>query len=183
MCVQRKFRPRLWPSLAFIVVFAPIWLAWVTELQRGGRQLEEMWGSVPVLYELLLFVLVPSPVFRPAGTLSEDHEPSFQYAVRTGTLPLASLFGDWTEELMERRCGLERALRALPTCMVISAGCILDATADRPTGCEYFIACGATAVFLGIVLMNMVNARLANLCSLEVQLQLQRQHLAMTAHL
>jgi hypothetical protein len=168
-------------ALVFVNFFLiPVSLAWLRDLWPGSSHWDQLWGNLPLFSEFLLFVLIPSPVLKPACTLSEDHVLSFQYAVRTGILPLASLFSDWTAELMDWRCGLEKFLKALPAAILISAGSTVYAAAVIPVSSAYFLTCAATSVFLGIVLIKLIKARLRNVCSLEEQLKLQRKHLAMS---
>ncbi|MDQ0691014.1 hypothetical protein [Arthrobacter sp. W4I7] len=177
--MRLEYRTRLLSALAFgHVVLIPVSLAWLTDLGPESSQADQLWGNLPVLCGLLLFVLIPSPVLKPACTLSEDHRPPFQYAVRTGVLPLASLFSDWTTELTDWRCGLEKLLDALPAAILISAGSPVYAAAVIPVNSAYFLTCAATSGFLGIVLIEWLKARFRNVCSLEEQLKLQRKHLA-----
>jgi ABC-type siderophore export system fused ATPase/permease subunit len=129
---------------------------------------------------MLLFVLIPSPVLKPACTLSEDHMLCFAYAVRTGILPLASLFTDWTTELKGWRCGLERVLNVLPAATMISAGSSIYLAALVPGSYACFLTSAALSVFLGILLIKLISARLRNICSIEEQLHLQKQYLATT---
>jgi hypothetical protein len=80
-------------------------------------------------------------------------------------------------ELISWRRGLERVLRALPATILISAGSTVYAAAALPGSFAYFLTSTATSIFLGLVLIELTKARLRNVCSLEEQLQLQRQYL------
>jgi hypothetical protein len=176
--MRLECRRRLWPALVFLNVFPiPLWLAWQADARPGTVYWDLLWGNLPIFCGLFLFVLVPSPILKPASALSEDQMRCFRYAVRTGMLPLASLFRDWTTELIQCRRGLERALRALPASILVSAGSAVYAAAALPGSYGYFLTSAAMAVFLGVVLMEQTRGRLQNICSLEEQLQLQNLYL------
>jgi hypothetical protein len=166
------------PTLAFLNFFLiPLWLAWEADARPGTAFWDLLRGNLPVFCGLFLFVLIPSPVLKPACTLPNDQRRYFRYAVGTGILPLASLFSDWTMELIAWRRGLERVLRALPATILVSAGSNVYAAAAIPGSKSYFLTSAAMSVFLGPVLTKLTRARLRSLCSLEEQLQLQRQYL------
>jgi len=171
-------RRRLLPALVFLNVFLiPLWLAWQADARPGTVYWDLLWGNLPLFCGLFLFVLVPSPILKPASALSEDQMRCLRYAVQTGTLPLASLFSDWTTELFERRRGLERALHAVPSIILISAGSTVYVAAALPGSYGYFLTNAAMAVFLGLVLTEHTRARLKSIRSLEEQLQLQNLYL------
>lgn len=176
--IRLECRRRLWPALVFLILFLiPLWLAWQTEARPGTAYGDLLRGNLPVFCGLFLFVLVPSPILKPASALPEDQMRCFQYAVGTGILPLASLFRDWTTELIACRQGLERVLRALPVAILISVGGTVYAAAALPGSYGYFLTNAVMSVFLGLVLIGQTRARLSNICSLEEQLQLQNIHL------
>jgi hypothetical protein len=177
--MRPESRRRLWPALVFLNVFLiPLWLAWQADARPGTAYWDLLWGNLPAFWGLFLFfVLIPSPILKPASALPEDQIRCFQYAVGTGILSLASLFGDWTTELIECRKGLERVLRALPVAILISVGSTVYAAAVLPGSYGYFLTSAAMAVFLGVVLMEQTRGRLQNICSLEEQLQLQNLYL------
>lgn len=176
--IRPERRRRLLPGLVFVSVFlVPVWLAWLADLRPGSSHWDLLWESLPLFCGLFLFVLIPSPVLKPACTLPEDHMRSFEYAVRTGTLPLASLFIDWTPDLICWRGGLERILRALPATILVSAGSTAYAAAVLPGSWAYFLTSTIMCIFLGVVFMKLIRTRLRNICSLEEQLQLQNQYL------
>ncbi len=171
-------RRRLVPALVFLNVFLiPLWLAWQADARPGTAYWDLLRGNLPVFCGLFLFVLVPSPILKPGSTLPNNQLRCFRYAVGTGILPLASLFRDWTTELVERRRGLERALRALPVAILISGGSTVYAAAVLPGSYGYFLTSAAVSVFLCPVLMEQTRAHLRNICSLEEQLQLQNLYL------
>lgn len=176
--IRLECRRRLLPALFFLNVFLiPLWLAWQADARPGTAYWDLLQGNLPVFYGLFLFVLVPSPILKPASTLPNNQLRCFRYAVGTGILPLASLFSDWTSELVERRCGLERVLSALPAIILIVAGSNVYAAAVLPVSYGYSLTSAAMAVFLGPVLLEQTGARLRNVCSLEEQLQLQNLYL------
>lgn len=176
--MRLECRSRLLPALAFLNVFLiPLWLAWQADARPGMGHWDLLWGNLPVFCGLFLFVLSPSPILKPACALSDDQMRCFRYAVRTGILPLASLFSDWTTELIEWRSGLERVLRALPAAILISAASTVYAAAVLNLSYAYFLTSAAVPVFLDLVLIELIKASLRNVCSLEEQLQLQRQYL------
>lgn len=176
--MRPECRRRLLPALVFLNVFLiPLWLAWQADAPPGTAYWDLLRGNLPVFCGLFLFVLIPSPILKPASALPEDQMRCFRYAVGTGILPLASLFRDWTTELVERRRGLERVLRALPAINLISAGSNVYAAAALPGTYGYFLTSAAVAVFLGLVLTEQTRARLRSICSLEEQLQLQNLYL------
>lgn len=46
--------------------------------------------------------------------ISEGHKGQLRYALRSGVLPLASLFSDWRDALEQQERAYSLALRALP---------------------------------------------------------------------
>lgn len=176
--LRLECRRRLLPAFVFLNVFLiPLWLAWQADARPGTAYWDLLRGNLPVFCGLFLFVLIPSPILKPASALPEDQIRCFQYAVGTGILSLASLFRDWTKELLECRKGLERVLRALPVAILISGGSTVYAAAVLPGSCGYFLTSAAMSVFLGLVLIEQTKDRLRNICSLEEQLQLQNLYL------
>jgi hypothetical protein len=141
----------------------------VRESERKGTVRRRLAGSPGV---------GPSTQFRAARLpLPEDQMRCFRYAARTGVLPLASLFRDWTTELTECRRGLERVLRALPATILVSFGSTVYGAAVLPGSYGYFLTNAVMSVFLGLVLIEQTRARLRNVGSLEEQLQLQNHYL------
>ncbi|CCQ44457.1 hypothetical protein ARTSIC4J27_383 [Pseudarthrobacter siccitolerans] len=176
--MRLESRRRLLPALVFLIVFLiPLGPAWQADARPGTAYWDLLRGNLPVSCGLFLFVLIPSPILKPASALPEDQMRCFQYAVRTGILPLASLFRDWTTELAECRRGLERVLRALPATILVSFGSTVYAAAVLPGSYGYFLMNAAMSVFLGLVLIELTRARLRNVGSLEEQLQLQNHYL------
>lgn len=176
--MRLECRRRLWPALVFLIVFLiPLWLAWQTDARPETAYWDLLRGNLPIFCGLFLFVLIPSPILKPASALPEDQMRCFRYAARTGILPLASLFRDWTTELTECRRGLERVLRALPATILVSFGSTVYAAAVLPGSYGYFLTNAAMSVFLGLVLIELTRARLRNVGSLEEQLQLQNHYL------
>lgn len=171
----------LWPALFLVTCFViPVWLAMRTDVHPGTSHWDHLWENLPLLGGLLLFVLTPSPFLRSAYTLSNDQMRCFRYAIRTGTLPLASLFSDWTTDLMGSRRSLETLLNALPAAILVSAGSTAYATSLVHGSYTYFLTSAASSVFLGIVLFKLAAVRLRNICLLQEQLQVQAEYLAMT---
>lgn len=176
--IRLECRRRLLPALFFLNVFLiPLWLAWQADARPGTAYWDLLRGNLPVFCGLFLFVLIPSPILKPASALPEDQLRCFRYAASTGILPLASLFRDWTTELTECRRGLERVLRALPAIILVSFGSTFHAAAVLPGSYGYFLTSAAVSLFLRPVLIEQTRARLRNICSLEEQLQLQNFYL------
>jgi len=176
--VWQECRIRLVPSLVVFNLFFPVWLAWLTESRPGGDLLDQLQENLPFSCVLLLFVIVPSPVLRSTGAPMEHHMLSLHYSVRTGFLPLASLFADWTPELKGLRSSLVGIRKALPAAILMSAGSSIYIAATVPESHAFFLTTAAHSVFVGILLNKLITARLWNICSLEEQLRLQKHYLA-----
>lgn len=65
--------------------------------------------------------------------------------------------------------------------MLISAGCAVYVASAIPGSYAYFLTSAALSVFLGMLLIKLVEERLRNIYSVEQQLQLQKQYLATSA--
>jgi hypothetical protein len=65
--MRPECRRRLLPALVFFNVFLiPLWLAWQADARPGTAYLDLFRGNLPVFCGLFLFVLVPSPILKPA---------------------------------------------------------------------------------------------------------------------
>lgn len=176
--VWQECRIRLVTALVLVDLFLPVWLAWLTESRPESDLRDQFRENLPLFCGMLLFVLIPTPALKSPGTLPEHQMLCLRYAARTGLLPLASLFTDWTTELKGWRRGLEIVLKALPATTLISAGSSIYIAATVPGSCAYLLMAASLSVFLGILLIKLIEARLRNICSIEEQLQLQKRYLA-----
>jgi hypothetical protein len=92
--------------------------------------------------------------------MPEGHQDQLRYALRSGVLPLASLFSDWRDELAQQGRTYSLALRALPagTAVVI----LIDGyrMLRDPAGRLFFLCCAVATALLGVAVLAFSAVRL-----------------------
>ncbi|TAP42862.1 hypothetical protein [Arthrobacter sp. S39] len=111
------------------------------------------------------------PARAPPAAMPEEHQDQLKYAVRSGALPLASLFCDWPVELAQQGSAYSLALRALRagTAVVIlidGYGILRD-----PAGRFFFLYCAVATATLGVAVFAFSTVRLKNIHAVEGQLR------------
>lgn len=103
--------------------------------------------------------------------MPEGHQDQLKYALRSGVLPLASLFSDWRDELAQQARTYSLALRALPAgtaalTFIDGYGFFRD-----PDSGLLFLCCAVATATLGIAVFAFSAARLKSIEALEAKLR------------
>jgi hypothetical protein len=120
-------------------------------------------SAVHLLAAALFLTLRPLPPVKAA--LPEEHQDVFRYALRSGVLPIASLFSDWRHEVARQAAAQILALRVLPTGTVLAIlpdvyGIYLD-----PEGRHFFLSCAAATTAFAAAAFTLSAVRLKTLAS------------------
>jgi hypothetical protein len=108
----------LWLLAAASVSLVPMCLVLLLDLHPGTTYTDHLSSAVHLLAAALFLTLRPLPPVKAA--LPEEHQDLFRYALRSGVLPIASLFSDWSHELARLAKAQILALRVLPTGTVLA---------------------------------------------------------------
>lgn len=164
-----------WVPVGAAVLALPCCVLVLLELHPGTTFLDHLSGALTLLGAGLLLM-----VQRPAGlehrrALPREHVEAFRYAIRSGALPLASLFSDWSGELAHHRFLLKTALRCLPavTCAVLAMdlyGMLMYAE-DQ----SFFLISALAAAVSGMAAFSRATIALRNVQVLENRLRQQQQ--------
>lgn len=116
----RKFRSSLLGLLAAGSYFLPCCLILLMDFYPGTSSADHLSSAAHLLAAGLILVLHPLLPSQAIGTrLPEEHKDQLRYALRSGALPLASLFSDWSGELAYRDKIHSLALRVLPAITIV----------------------------------------------------------------
>jgi len=102
-------RPAFWAGTALqLVMTAQIWVALQVALNPGTTFRDHLWPSgavfaVVITVSTLISPLLMKAVLKDDDSLSDEQTAALDLALRTGVLPLASLFADWGPTLRKRR--------------------------------------------------------------------------------
>ena len=164
-----------WVPVGAAVLALPCCVLVLLELHPRTPFLDHLNGAFMLLGAGLLLT-----VRRPAGgqhrrALPSEHVQAFRYAIRSGALPLASLFSDWSGELAHHRFLLEAALRCLPAarCAVLAMdlyGMLLYAEEQA-----FFLISALTTAVSGLAAFSHATIALTNVRVLENRLRQQQQ--------
>lgn len=161
----------LWLLAAGAILFLPCCLVVLVDSNPGTTYADHLSSAMLLLGAALLLILSPLPPGTVTDAVPEEHNEVFRYALRSGTLPIASLFSDWKGEIARRRRVLQLVLRALPTGTSVVIALELYGTLIDPAGDGFFLlAAGITAVF-GAAMLAVTAIRLRNLCAVEDRLR------------
>jgi hypothetical protein len=136
-------------------------------------------GAISLLASGLLLLIAPTTGISQDRALPDDHFQVFRYALRSGVLPIASLFSGWNGELARQRNLLKKARRSLP----IGTGAVL--TMDMygilvdPKGHDFFLVLALASMVVGVTAFSTLTIRLQNILAVEERLRLQTQLLEM----
>src|SRR6478609_1782454 len=118
---------RMLPCWAFgagTALALPPCVVWQLELHPGTTYLDHVAATSALLCGVAFLLIAPSPRTDPDGSLPDEHIDVFRYAIRSGVLPIASLFSDWTRPLEQLRNVLAVVLRILP--VITGAAVVMD---------------------------------------------------------
>lgn len=175
---RRLSRPAFWATIALQLVWsAQLWVAIQVALDPGTSFRDHLWPW-PVIFAVGLAVTTNflSPLLERGdieddGRLSDEQTAALELALRTGTLPLVSLFADWRSALSKRRRDLMSGRWVGPILMVgFIALNIYDSLVDPDGAWFYWIS----ALFYAVIAVTgEVNTRqrLRHVRTLEHQLE------------
>ncbi|ACL39700.1 hypothetical protein Achl_1717 [Pseudarthrobacter chlorophenolicus A6] len=174
--MPRLFDPVLSWSLAGAAVFAlPSCLMLMLEMHPGTMYPDHLAGAFTVVAAGILLLIRPSSAPGPRKRLPEAHVAAFRYAVRSGVLPLTSLFSDWSGELAHHRFLLKSALRGLPgvtwAVLIMDLYGMLAYTKDV----AFFLSCALAAAGFSLAAFSRATIALTNVFALEHHLRHQQQ--------
>jgi hypothetical protein len=160
-----------WLHAACFVVLLPCCLVLCLDLYPGTTYADHLSSAVGLLAAGILLVLKLLPDQALPAALPEGHQDQLKYALRSGVLPLASLFSDWRDELAQQGRTYSLALRALPagTAVVIlidGYGILRD-----PGGGLFLLCCAAATALLGVAVFAFSAVRLKNIYAMEGKLR------------
>lgn len=137
-------RPSFWGATALQGLMASqLFVAVGAVLNPETTFRGQVWPSGAIYAVTITVFLFFFPLFTPdtvknPDNLSDEQSATIELALRTGTLPAASLFADWGPALERRRRGLAVGRWVLP---VLMAGCIAlnvyDSVID-PSGAWFY---------------------------------------------
>jgi hypothetical protein len=141
------------------------------DLYPGTTYADHLSSAAGLLSAGILLAVKPLPAPAPPAALPEEHQGQLKYALRSGVLPLASLFSDWRDELAQRRRTYSLALRALPagTAVVVlidGYGILRD-----PAEGLFFLCCAVATALLGVAVFAFSAVRLKNIDAVEGKLR------------
>lgn len=167
-------RPGFWTSTALqLVVMAQLWVALQVVLDSGSSFRDHWPGAAVFAVVFMVFTLLYPLLARykvDAG-LSDEQTAALEQALRTGALPLVSLFADWGAALNKRRRDLESGRWVGPILIAgVIALNIYDSFVDPDGVWFYWISVLFYAV-LGVTGEVSVIRRLRRVRALEHQLK------------
>jgi hypothetical protein len=157
------------------MTFLPCCLVLLLNLYPGTTYELHLSSAVQLLTSGIMVALKPSPAHALTVRMLEEQRIQLHYALRTGVLPLASLFSDWRDELAHYESAYSLALRVLPagTAMVILFdiyGFLRD-----PTEGLFFLACAVATATFGVAAFASSAVRLQEVNVVEGKLRDQIQ--------
>ncbi|WP_018763301.1 hypothetical protein [Arthrobacter sp. 135MFCol5.1] len=172
--------PLPWLLAAASLLILPCILALFLDLQPGTRITDHLPTAISVLITGLALMFSPRQGDTTKVGVPEDHQESLAYGIRTGTLPIASLFSDWRSELANRMTAYSSTLRILPTATAGATALDLYAALIDPTGGLFFLVSAAATLALGLGTYALSALRLTNTRILEDKLSRQIRLLEVT---
>lgn len=103
--------------------------------------------------------------------MPEGYQDQLKYAIRSGVLPLASLFSDWRDELAQQREAYSLALRALPAVTAVVTLIDVYGVLRDPAGGLFFLCCAVATATLGVAVFALSAVRLRNIYAVEGKLR------------
>lgn len=160
--------PRLWLLAAASVSLVPVCLVLLLDLHPGTTYTDHVSSAIHLVAAALFLTLRP---LLPAKTaLPEEHQDLFRYALRSGVLPIASLFSDWRHELAKGAKAQILALRVLPAGTGLAI--LLDVYGMHldPGGRHFFLSCAAATTVFAAAAFTVSAVRLKGICLIEAKL-------------
>lgn len=159
-----------WLLAAGSVLILPCILALLLDLHPGTTYTDHLPSAILLLITGLALALSPLQPDRMKDTVPEEHKDALAYAIRTGALPIASLFSDWRSDVDRQGRTYSRALRILPTATAVALSLDLYAGRIDPAGSPFFLLAAAATLTFGLGTYVFSAVRLTNICRLENKL-------------
>jgi hypothetical protein len=161
----------LLPCCVVLCLLLPCCVVLCLDLYPGTTYMNHLSSAVGLLAAGILLVLKPLPPRALPAALPEEHRDHLEYALRSGVLPLASLFSDWREELAQQGRAYSLVLRALPAgttavILIDGYGMLRD-----PAGRLFFLWCAVATALLGVAVFAFSAVRLKNINAVEGKLR------------
>jgi hypothetical protein len=159
----------LWLLAGASVSLVPMCLVLLLDLHPGTTYTDHLSCAVHLLAAALFLTLRPLPSVK--AELPEEHQALFRYALRSGVLPIASLFSDWSHELARLAKVQISALRVLPIWTVLAI--LLDVYGVHldPAGDHFFLWCAVATTAFAATAFTFSAVRLRNICVIEAKLR------------
>ena len=160
-----------WLPAACFVSLLPCCMVLCLDLYPGTTCMDHLSSAAGLLAGGTLLVLKPLPARALPSTLPEEHREHVKYALRSGVLPLASLFSDWRDELAQLKRVYSLAIRVLPAGTALAI--IIDGYGilRDPTGSLFFLCCAVATAILGVAVFAVSAVRLTNIEAVEGKLR------------
>lgn len=159
-----------WLLAAGSLLILPCILALLLDLHPGSTYTDHLPSAILLLVTGLALTLTPLPPDTTKNTVPKEHKDVLAYAIRTGALPIASLFSDWRSEVARQGRTYSRALRILPTATAVAITLDLYAVLIDPAGSLFFLLSVAATLTFGLGTYVFSAVRLTNTCLLEDKL-------------
>lgn len=140
------------------------------DLYPGTTYMDHL-SSTVVLFAGLLPALKPLPGRTMPDAMPEGYQDQLKYAIRCRVLPLASLFGDWRDELAQQRETYSLALHALPAVTAVVILIDVYGVLRDPAGGLFFLCCAVATATLGVAVFAFSAVRLRNIYAVEGKLR------------
>ncbi|MDQ0924620.1 hypothetical protein QF038_003128 [Pseudarthrobacter sp. W1I19] len=140
------------------------------DLYPGTTYMDHLSSAVVLLAAGLLLALKPLPGGTMPDAMPEGHQGQLKYAIRSGVLPLASLFSDWSDELAQQRETYSLALRVFPAVTAVVTLIDVYGFLRDPAGGPLFLCCSVATATLGVAVFAFSAVRLRNICVVEGKL-------------
>lgn len=162
-----------WPWLpaGCFVILLPCSMVLCLDLYPGTTYMDHLSSAVGLLAAGILLALKPLPAQALPAAMPEEHRDQLKYALRSGALPLASLFSDWREELAQQERTYSLALRALPAGTVVVTLIDVYGIFRDTDGGLFFLWCAVATAGLGVAVFAFSAVRLTNIYAVEGKLR------------
>lgn len=170
-------RPSFWATTALqLAATTQLWVAFLVAFDPETSFRDHLWPwaviyAVGVTVFTSFFPLLMKAVPKDDDGLSDGQTAALELALRTGALPLASLFADWGPALSKRRRDLESGRWVGPILMAgVIALNIYDSRVD-PDGVWFYWISALFYAVLGVTGEVSARRRLRRVRALEHQLE------------
>ncbi|WP_309109089.1 hypothetical protein [Arthrobacter sp.] len=147
---RRIALPGQWLPAAGLLLILPCILALLLDLHPGTTYTDHLPSAILLLVTGLALTLSPLPPDTTKDTVPTEHKDVLAYALRTGALPIASLFSDWRCEVTRQGRTYSWALRILPTATAVATALGLYAVLIDPAGSLFFLLSAAATLTFGL---------------------------------